>query len=250
MTPEFAELEKASRRSAMLGGFGLCVVALSLAIATSLLHRATTRLAVQANELDTLHSQLALERGARADVATKYRESQLEIENLSDDVALKTAELTSAKTTLDDLIRRRTTRSARGGMSPAIDARAAMLARQAPVAIAEIARVQVSMTATDERVAGRPLYDIRLSLHLPQERLDGVLKVQYIVPDPSLPTRSKTSFESSNFFEVRYKGWRCAQAPKAIVFERDGAPSEVTFEICPFPESLAIGDSVHPEEAR
>jgi hypothetical protein len=122
--------------------------------------------------------------------------------------------------------------------------------QQPPVAIAEIARVHVSMTATDERVAGRPLYDIRLSLHLPEERLDSVLKVQSIVPDPGLPTRSETSFESSNFFEVRYKGWRCAEAPKAIVFERDGAPSEVTFEICPFPESLAIGDSVHPEEAR
>jgi hypothetical protein len=118
------------------------------------------------------------------------------------------------------------------------------------VPLEEVARVQLSTTSTNERLGSHRLYGIRLWLDLPAEWIGNVLKVQYVSDDPSFSSRPKTSFDPSKSFEISYKAWRCAQTVKVIIFQRDGAQSEIAFSMCDAPEWDAIGEPMSPRRPR
>ena len=103
MTPQIIELGKASRRSALWGGFGLSVVAISLAVATWMLYRAANLLTLKAHALDVANTELDVARAELADIENRQRATQLDIDNLTADVATKTDELETALRQLHEI---------------------------------------------------------------------------------------------------------------------------------------------------
>jgi len=246
ITSQILELEKASRRSAIFGGFGLTVVAFSLAISTLMLHRATAQLTRRGHEVDALHSELESGRKILADAETMRREARLESENLATDLQTKTDELTSALERLDE-IRRAIAESASPDLLKRLKNIVPPMPREAGVAVAlnEAVRVQMSAAPTTETLGKHALHEIRIWLEMPNEWAGRVLKAQYFFDDPSVSTKLKTSFDSTKHFEIRYKGWSCVETVKVTIFERTGGQSEIPFNMC----SAASSPMLEPTSA-
>jgi len=236
ITLQMVELEKASRRSAFLGGFGLTVVAISLVVSTWMLHRSTTQVTLKAHELRALQAELESERELLANAEDRRKQVQLTVENLNSDIKTKTDELTLATERLNAVQQIVATAG-----PPALVKRVQSVAPYFPplerpaVALDAAAVVQLSATPTKERLGTRSLYDVRLWIELPKEWIGNILKVQYFFDDPSFSPKLKTSFDRSNHFEIRYKGWGCVDTVKVTIFERSGAQSEVPFKMCSAP---------------
>jgi hypothetical protein len=235
-TSQIDDLEKASRRSAIFGGFGLSVVAVSLAVSTGMLHRATTQLTLKAHELTRLQSELESERRALSNAETSRREALLEVENLAADIETKTGELTSATDRLA-AVRQAVVELGPPSLMKRLEGILPDVPRPrgADVPRDDLARVQLSATPTSEKVGEPSLYDIRIWLELPKEWADSVLKVQYFFDEPSLSAKSKTSFDHAKQFEVRYRAWGCTENVNVVLFERSGARHEIPFDMCSAP---------------
>ncbi|HMI86229.1 MAG TPA: hypothetical protein VK550_19175 [Polyangiaceae bacterium] len=243
---QMVELEKASRRSAMFGGMGLSVATLSVAIATGLLHRATTQVTLIAQEVSGMRTELESEQKVVSEAESKRRLAQLEAEDLDADMKTKTDELTRAAERLDEI-----QRAVAESGPPALVTRVQTVARGAPRAarhrtsalpLVEAAQVQLSATPTTEKVGMHWLYDIRMWVELPAALIDNVFKVDYVFEQPRSSPKTKTSFDPSDHFAIHYRGSGCTEQVKVVLFERGGQQNELFYRMCDAPAWRAVNN--------
>ena len=213
-TEDARKIKRASNRAAMLTALGAVIIFGSLAYS-----------AVQLRKLD---SRIVSKRGEMAKLESDFSELIAEKERLKSEIAAleEFSTVMSKQNTLTRRLAEETLTVAKevgpAKVTESIDA----IIRKAPIE----AVVQASATANP--VPDRAdLFDFRLRLVVPDDRIDEIERASYLFEHPTFTRKLMESDNAANGFEVGYQGWGALNRVRVTLHLQNDKMAELAFDM-------------------
>jgi len=223
-------------RSLVVGAATLVAVGVALLVLSGILKRVNTargEVERARGELRGVQQELESAKLNRDSLAAEIQEKSKLLEKQKLELVSSNQQLGEVNTLINEAPREGLAKRIQKVVSLAPSAKAA-LATKAPssaVPLERVSSVRMSLAPTSDVFKERPVYQVRVWVDLPKDRVADVLKVEYFFDHPSFVPKLMTAFEGDAGFRLTFRGYGCVPSTATLI-SVDGSKHPVPFDMC------------------